>query len=174
MRKAVFVIFAAAGILFAAALSLNGIRENNAQAHRLTLMRTLLPGSSTFAVEPYDGTDPNIRSVYRGETGFVIRTVTSGYAGEITMSIGVSKEGRVTGLVVEKMEETRGLGSRALNGADFLAQFLNTSGDAQVGTNVDALTGATVTSKAIARSVNSASAFVTGADTASGATSWGG
>jgi Na+-translocating ferredoxin:NAD+ oxidoreductase RnfG subunit len=43
-----------------------------------------------------------------------------------------------------------------------------------VGTNVDAITGATVTSKAVVRSVNSAVAFVTGADTDSGATSWGG
>jgi len=36
------------------------------------------------------------------------------------------------------------------------------------------LSGATVTSKAIVRSVNSAVAVVTGVDTNSGATSWGG
>ena len=47
-------------------------------------------------------------------------------------------------------------------------------GDAEIGTNVDAISGATVTSKAIARSVNSAVGFVTGADTSSAATSWGG
>ena len=41
-------------------------------------------------------------------------------------------------------------------------------------TYVDAITGATVTSKAIARCVNSAIAYVTGADVSSGATSWGG
>ena len=40
--------------------------------------------------------------------------------------------------------------------------------------DVDALTGATVTSKAIAKAVNSASAYVTGADVDSGATQWGG
>jgi len=39
---------------------------------------------------------------------------------------------------------------------------------------IDALTGATVTSKAIVRAVNSAVAYVTGADTVSAATSWGG
>ena len=38
----------------------------------------------------------------------------------------------------------------------------------------DAITGATVTSKAVTRSVNAAIAYVTGADTDSGATSWGG
>jgi len=39
---------------------------------------------------------------------------------------------------------------------------------------VDAITGATVTSKAVVRCVNSAVAFVTGADTVTEATSWGG
>ena len=40
--------------------------------------------------------------------------------------------------------------------------------------DVDAITGATVTSKAIVRCVNSAVGYVTGADISSGATSWGG
>ena len=41
-------------------------------------------------------------------------------------------------------------------------------------TEVDAISGATVTSKAVARSVSSAIAAVTGADAVSAATSWGG
>ena len=52
--------------------------------------------------------------------------------------------------------------------------FLRTEGDAEVGTNVDAITGATVTSKAVARCVNSAVGYVTGADAVSAATTWGG
>ena len=72
------------------------------------------------------------------------------------------------------MEETYGLGREALTDWEFLAQFLNTTGDAEIGVGMDALTGATVTSRAIARGVNSAVGFVTGADVSSGATSWGG
>ena len=167
-------ILLAACTLFCAALGLNGIAAKNAQTEHLSLMQTLLPGSETFTVEPYAGDDENIRSVHKGENGFVIETVTYGYAGEITMLIGVSNEGKVTVLVVRDLNETYGLGAKALTDTDFLAQFLNTSGEAEVGTTVDALTGATVTSKAITRSVNSAVAYVTGADTSSGATSWGG
>ena len=74
----------------------------------------------------------------------------------------------------DNLTETFGLGAEALTDHVFLAQLLNTSGEAEVGTNVDAITGATVTSKAVVRSVNSAVAFVTGADTESSATSWGG
>lgn len=170
----VVTILLSAAILYGAALGLNGIANANAQKEHLETMKTILPGSESFTPEAYDGADANIVSVHRGETGYVIETKTDGYAGDITMLVGVSKEGKVTGLQVRDLSETLGLGAEALTDWKFLVQFLNTDGDAEVGTNVDALTGATVTSKAIARSVNSAVGYVTGADTSSGATSWGG
>lgn len=170
----VAVIVLAAVMLFAASWGLSGLANANAQAEHLAIMQTLLPGSEAFQVEPYAGEDANIRSVHKAENGYVIETVTLGYADDITMLVGVSNEGRVTGLVVRDMAETFGLGAKALTDHVFLSQFLNTSGEAQVGEGVDAISGATVTSKAIARSVNSAVAFVTGADADSGATAWGG
>lgn len=172
--RTALVIFLTAVILFCLSTGLQGIAAQNARAEHLRLMRTLLPGSQDFIVEPYTGEDPSVRSVHKGENGFVIETTTQGYADEITVLVGVRNDGTVTGLVVKEMHETVGLGQRGLTDWKFLAQFLRTSGDAQVGTNVDALTGATVTSKAIARCVNSAVAVVTGADSESGATSWGG
>lgn len=176
--KKVFTPIAAillmAVILFGVSAGLASLEEKYAQEERTIMMRNLLPGSDQFAEEPYAGEDANIRSVYKAENGFVIETVTAGYAGDITMFVGVSNKGTVTGLVVRDMSETWSLGAEALTDTGFLAQFLNTSGEAQVGSNVDALTGATVTSKAITRSINSAVAYVTGADTSSGATSWGG
>ena len=163
-------ILVTAALLFGVSAGLSGIRRANAEKAHLETMQTLLPGSTTFTVEPYTGDDANIRSVHKGETGFVIETVTQGYAGEITMLIGVSNDGKVTGLVIRDMHETYGLGWKALNAVDFLVQYLNTSGDAAA----DAISGATVTSKAVTRSVNSAVAYVTGADASSSATTWGG
>ena len=178
MKKTVFLpliaIALAALILFGISFALNGIANKNAQAAHLKDLQTLLPGSTEFTLEAYDGEDANIRSVHKGETGFVIETVTAGYAGDITMLIGVSTKGSVTGLVVREMSETLGLGAQVLTDWEFLTQFLGSTGDVEVGTNVDAITGATVTSKAIARSINSAVAYVTGADIDSGATAWGG
>ncbi len=167
-------IVLAAVVLLGTSFALNGAAAQRAQSEHLRILRTILPGSTDFVVEPYSGDDVNIRSVHKGENGFVIETVTPGYADDIRMMIGVSTEGTVTGLVVMEMAETFGLGAQALTDHVFLAQLLNTSGEADVGTNVDAITGATVTSKAIVRSVNSAISFVTGADVDSGATSWGG
>ena len=148
--------------------------QANMEAELQAKMAQLLPGSTNFVTETYTGDDSNISCVYKGETGYVIGTSTAGYAGTIQMLVGVSNEGSVTGLQVRQMEETYGLGANALTDWQFLAQFLRTQGDAAVGEDIDAITGATVTSKAITRSVNSAVAFVTGTDVDSGATSWGG
>ena len=177
MRKIlmpVITILLAAVILLGLYNGLLGVRRANEAAELQAKMETILPGSTIFTEESYTGEDTNIVSVYKGETGYVIGTKVYGYAGNIAMLIGVSNDGYVTGLQVRDMEETYGLGAEALTDWEFLAQFLRTEGDAEVGTNIDAITGATVTSKAIARSVNSAVGFVTGADTSSSATSWGG
>ena len=177
MRKIlvpIVTILLAAVILLGMYNGLLGIRKANEEKELQAKMETILPGSTTFTPEEYTGEDANIVATYKGETGYVVATQTSGYAGNIAMLIGVSNDGYVTGLQVRDMEETYGLGAEALFDWEFLRQFLRNEGDAEVGTNIDAISGATVTSKAIARSVNSAVGFVTGADTSSAATTWGG
>lgn len=194
MKRIVISILLAALILFGASFALQGVAAKNAREEHLWLMQTLLPGSETFTVIPYAGEDANIVSVHEGENGFVIETVTQGYADEITMLIGVNAAGKVTGLVVREAHETFGLGNNALTDNEFLAQFLNGSGTFEVNTNgadafsgataatemagestaVDAISGATVTSKAVVRCVNSAIGYVTGADVVSSASTWGG
>ena len=197
MRKSFWMplgaIVLACAILLAGYNLSAGYRQARIEEELTEKMQTILPGSAAFVREEYTGGDANIRAVYKGETGYVVNTVTYGYAGNITMLIGVSNEGKVTGLQIRDMQETHGLGGEALWDWEFLAQFLNTTGNVAIATAgtdafsaatgesgaeaevyVDALTGATVTSKAIARSVNSAVSFVTGADAATEATSWGG
>lgn len=199
MKKNIFVpviaIILAAAVLLGVNMGTSALRAENIQKEHVEMMRLLLPGSENFVLEPYAGEDANIRSVHKAENGYVIETCTYGYAGEITMMIGVSNDGHVTGLVVRDMKETLGLGRNAMTDHVFLSQFLNTSGNVSIATGadaasfatteetaaaegdtieVDAITGATVTSRAVARSVNSAVAAVTGADVASSATTWGG
>lgn len=168
------------GAILAMAVVLSGLRlgfssvEQTFKEKELSVMLSnLLPGSDVFAEEIYTGKDENIRKVYKGETGFVIEAATDGYVDEIRMLVGVDKQGNVTGLVVREMKETLGLGGNAWSDTAFLSQYLQTSGEAEVEKNIDGITGATVTSKAVTKCVNSASAFVTGADISSGATAWG-
>ena len=195
MKKPIIALILAAVLLLGLCLGLDGMAVKNAEAYHLKLMQTLLPGSETFEVEPYAGEDANIRSVHKSDIGFVVETSTYGYAGEITMLVGVNNAGKVTGVVVQKAHETFGLGGKALTDHVFLSQFLNKTGSFEVATTgedafsgataeaetaegeaigVDAITGATVTSKAVVRCVNSAVAYVTGADATTEATSWGG
>ena len=195
MKKPIIALILAAALLLGLCVGLDGMAVKNAEAYHLQLMQTLLPGSETFEVEPYAGEDAVIRSVHKSDIGFVVETVTYGYAGEITMLVGVNNAGKVTGLVVREAHETFGLGGNALTDHEFLKQFLNGTGSFEVATagadtfsgataeaapaegeaiGVDAITGATVTSKAVVRCVNSAVAYVTGADATTEATSWGG
>ena len=170
----VIAIVATALILLGSGAALSKVAAVNAEKELNEMLATLLPGNTSFEWEAYDGEDESIMAVYKGETGFVIQTSAYGYAGEIVMMVGVSNEGTVTGLVVRDLSETYGLGANALTDTEFLSQYLNTSGDAEVGKNIDAMTGATVSSKAVTRAVNTAVAYVTGADTTSSATTWGG
>ena len=189
----VISIAVAACLLFGLTAALEGIAAKNVESVMKVTLEAMLPGSQTFVQETYTGEDANIVTAWKGETGFVVETKTYGYADYITMLVGVSNDGKGVGLCVKDMHETYGLGFHALTDWEFLAQFLNTTGDVAIGTSgadafsgatgtsgaetevyVDGITGATVTSKAIARSVNSAVGYVTGADTASAATSWGG
>ena len=194
MKRIVISIALCFAILFGASFALNETAQKNWNKDHLWLMQTILPGSTDFVKVSYDGEDANIRDIHKAENGFVIQTVTYGYAGEIRMYVGVCNEGKVTGLVVREAHETYGLGSRILTDHAFLSQFLNQSGSFEIATNgadafsgatseaaaegeavqVDGISGATVSSKAVARCVSSAVAFVTGADVASSATTWGG
>ena len=165
----------AAVVLFGGKAVLSSTAEKNVEIANNKIMSALLPGSTSFAPEEFD-TEANsaIKSVYKAENGYVIESTAYGYNGDVVLMVGVSNEGTVTGVVVKDLQETRGLGADALTNVPFLAQFLWTGGDAEVGTNVDALTGATVSSKAVTKAVNAAVGYVTGADTSSAATEWGG
>lgn len=195
MKKIIITILVIALVLFGTSFALQGTAARKAQEEHLWLMQTLLPGSESFTAETYSGEDANIVSVHKAENGFVVETNVYGYADYIRMMTAVNNDGKVTGLVVLEAHETVGLGNEALTDHVFLKQFLNASGTFEVTTHgadafssatgttesadgetveVDGITGATVTSKAIAKSVNSAVAYVTGADVASSATTWGG
>lgn len=171
----ILAIVIAAVVLLGGKAAFSGTAEKNLEIARNIMMSALLPGSTSFTPEEFDVTQNSaIKAVYKAENGYVIESTAYGYNGDVDLMVGVSNEGKVTGVVVEDMQETRGLGSKALSDVPFLAQFLLTGGDAEVGSNVDALTGATVSSKAVTKAVNSAVAYVTGADTSSSATEWGG
>jgi electron transport complex protein RnfG len=93
-----------------------------------------------------------------GEFTFAFEVSSKGYGGDITMIVGISSIGDVTGVAIIEMNETLGVGTRTLD-PDFLEQFIGKRSGVSVGrgaNNVDAVAGATVSSRAIAAGVNDA------------------
>ena len=93
--------------------------------------------------------------------GYVFVTSAKGYGGDISVMVGVLGDGTVAGVNILSINETAGLGMNAKN-QNFLDQFLGKSGEIGVAKNnpsdteIQALTGATITSSAMATAVNTA------------------
>lgn len=102
--------------------------------------------------------------------GYAVKMEASGSQGTIVMMVGVDAEQAVTGVSIVTNSETSGIGSRVMSnevlpgsGVGVLDQFVGMShadGDLAVGSNVDAITGATVSSKGVTSGVNGALAVV--------------
>ena len=105
-----------------------------------------------------------IKAAYVSDTGYAVQVAPSGFDGEIDMMVGVSKDGKVLGISIISHTETAGLGAVAAAktsaGEAFRGQFSDTDAPFAVGDNIDALTGATITSKAVTSGINAAVEFV--------------
>lgn len=96
--------------------------------------------------------------------GYIFTITTSeGYGGNIQISVGISNDGTVTGVEMLSIKETVGLGMNA-NTPEFKNQFTDKKTDSFVVTktgaasdnDIDAISGATITSKAVTDAVNAA------------------
>ena len=92
--------------------------------------------------------------------GYALKIVASGSQGNIEMMVGVDAEGAVTGVSIVKNSETAGIGSKVMSNENgVLDQFIGKSaadGTLSVGKNVDAISGATVSSRGVTTGVNAA------------------
>lgn len=97
-----------------------------------------------------------------GETiGYVVTaTDKNGYGGDIQLSVGIQSDGTVSGISILSISETAGLGMNAQKPA-FMNQYAGkktdhfyVSKDGGEGEKIDALSGATITSRAVTGAVN--------------------
>ena len=108
-----------------------------------------------------------VSKVYQGENGYAVEVTPSGFDNTITMMVGVDNAGAVTGISIIDHSETAGLGAVAAAttaaGEAFRSQFKGLTGSVSVtkdGGQVDAITSATITSRAVCAGVNAALAVV--------------
>ena len=157
-----------AGVMAAALAGVNSVTAPIIE--KLTYEKTqeavsaVLPGGGDVVEAPAMDL---VSKVYKGENGYAVEVTPSGFDNTITMMVGVDHEGAVTGISIIDHSETAGLGAVAAAttaaGEAFRAQFKGMSGSVSVskdGGQVDAITSATITSRAVCAGVNAALAVV--------------
>lgn len=166
-------LFAITAVVAAALAGVNSltapvIDQLNAQKTQQAI-ETVLPGGFEEVLTDFDDQGGLVSKVYRGAAGYALEVLPSGFDNTITMMVGVDFEGRVLGISVVSHSETAGLG--AVSAADtaagraFRGQFVGVSGAVAVskdGGAMDAITGATITSRGVCAGVNAALACVAG------------
>lgn len=94
--------------------------------------------------------------------GYVVVNAASGYGGDVTVMTGVTTDGKVTGINILSHSETPGLGAKAKTDDGWREQFkglikdITVSKDKAGDNSIDAITGATITSRAVVEAVNEA------------------
>lgn len=110
---------------------------------------------------------PLVTEVYEGTkgkdvAGYVVKVAPKGYGGKIEMMVGISSKGKVAGIKILSHSETPGLGANA-PGEKFSGQFKNkpidkdlkvVKKDPSQDNEIQAITGATITSRAVTGGVN--------------------
>ena len=93
------------------------------------------------------------------EVGYVFTSGAKGYGGTVSVMVGIGTDGAITGVEILSHAETPGLGANAVK-PDFKNRFIGKAGQLTVdknsndGQNVQAITAATITSKAVTNAVN--------------------
>ena len=132
-------------------------------------IETVLEGGYHSVVEDYADATGLVSKVYQGDNGYALEVTPGGFDNTITMMVGVANDGTVTGISVISHTETAGLGAVAAAstsaGESFRGQFVGMGGSVSVtkdGGEVNAITGATITSRAICTGINAALDCVAG------------
>lgn len=143
------------------------IEERNIQASN-EARKIVLSEADEF--KELDGMNSDIvLEVYEGikdgqVIGYTIKTSSKGYGGAIELMVGISKDGKITGVEIGNHSETPGLGSKATEpmfknqyvDKDVLNSLLVVKGSTNNDNEISAISGATITSNGVTNGVNAA------------------
>ncbi|NEZ47173.1 RnfABCDGE type electron transport complex subunit G [Clostridium niameyense] len=144
----------------------NQVAKTNSEA-----MRETLPKADKFEVMKGKAKG-QVLEVNEGKSGsetagYAIKVLTKGYGGQIEIMVGISSEGKVQGIKILSHSETPGLGANAPQ-PKFSGQFKGKETDKELEvvkkapsnpSEIQAITGATITSRAVTKGVNDAISY---------------
>ena len=159
------------------AVTAGPIAEQNAQKIKDSLENVMpgaeseqidVPEGTTVTTETKNATSVTILSAYKmtkdgADAGYCVEVGPTGFGGAVDTMVGIDSDGKVTGIsVISASSETPGLGARSTE-PELQAQFAGQVGTevavAKDGGSIDALTGATITSRAVSEGVVAAAQF---------------
>jgi len=158
--------------LIAAALAgVNAITEERIAAITAEKMKAaiaeVLGGEAELTETEFTDETGIVTKVYASERGYAVEVKPGGFGGTITMMVGVDADGKVLGISIVTHSETASLGAVAADknaaGQSFRDSFVGLTGEITVskdGGQADTITGATITSRAVAAGVSAAVACV--------------
>lgn len=119
----------------------------------------IFPEATAFEDKTFDGKSYYLAKKDARELGFVMKVEAKGYSSNIVMLAGFDRQGVIKGVEVLSQQETPGLGAKIAEIKTgekkpwFLTQFQGKSANELDLKNIQAISAATITSRAVVESV---------------------
>ena len=135
--------------------------ENMKEQKRIAIESIFYEGIEVIELTESGSDTPVYRVEKDGLTvGYCVEVTTKGYGGDIQLMVGYEADQIIRGISVVSHSETPGLGDK-ITGDDYRNQYVGKSGSLTLGSaedQIDAISGATYSSKYVLQGVNDATA----------------
>lgn len=174
-----FSVIAAVLLGFTYQATLEPITQSRAAAD-LEARKQVFPQADEFIaldeakLKAIQESTPGIIDIHEAKSGgnvvgYVVKSSANGFGGKLEVVVGTDPQGKLTGIRLGNHTETPGLGDNATK-PDFYEQFVGKTITQPIGVNkgtpgeneIQAMTGATVTSRAVTDAINLVKAVIEG------------
>jgi electron transport complex protein RnfG len=164
LRLFIICLAAAFCLAFVYGMTKDTIELRNQQAAEEQRIQVMSGADSFEKVEGWEGQDETglvseVYAAYSGDEllGYVFSAVSSGYGGDVPVTVGVGSDGTITGVKVGDNQETPGLGSKAADekftgqyeGKDISGEIKVVKGSVSADDEIQAVSGATISTNAV-------------------------
>jgi len=115
----------------------------------------VLPEADTFTELPCDVEGVTTFLKADNDAGYVVIAAARGYGGDVPAAVSFDNDGKIINVIMMDNDETPGLGQKIVN-PDFYSQFNGIDAAEFTIDDIDAISGATISSKAAVKAINRA------------------
>lgn len=127
----------------------------NREARAWATYSALIPEAPDFAALPCEVPGVTALMEAADDLGYAVIAQSKGYSGQVPMAVAFDEAGTITSVIGMANTETPGLGTKVTLPA-FTDQFVGRAAEPMAIDDIDAITGATISSKAALAAVNQA------------------